>query len=119
METNEYQSETLDQEDAAAIFASLGAPVRLSILRALVRAGAPGVSVGVLQQRLAMPGSTLSHHLRALIQAGAIEQERRGRSLICRARYTRLHALAEFLLTECCADDGRASADQVPREVIR
>ncbi len=91
-------------EETAAAFAALGSGARLSIMRALVRAGEGGLAVGALQARLAMPGSTLSHHLRALIQAGVIEQERVGRTLICRARYGRIRELADFLVGECCAD---------------
>lgn len=100
-----------DAEAAAEMLAALGAPVRLSILRVLVRAGKAGLPVGALQTRLAMPASTLSHHLRALIQAGVIVQEREGRSLICRAQYAQIEGLAAFLLTECCAD-----ADGLPME---
>jgi len=96
-----------EPEDAAAAFAALGSPVRLAILRVLVRAGQPGLSVGALQDRLGMAGSTLSHHLRALIDAGLLEQRREGRSLICGARYDRVRALSEFLLSECCEDEGR------------
>lgn len=94
-------------ETAAEMFAALGAPVRLTILRALVRAGHPGMTVGALQERLAMPGSTLSHHLRALVQAGVITQEREGRSLICRAEFIGIEGLAAFLMTECCVDVDR------------
>lgn len=100
-----------DNDAAAEMLAALGAPVRLSILRSLVRAGRAGMTVGLLQSRLAMPGSTLSHHLRALIQAGVIEQERDGRSLICRARYDRIEGLAAFLLTECCEDATRTAPE--------
>jgi len=90
--------------EAAEAFAALGSEMRLSILRALVRAGESGMAVGALQQRLAIAGSTLSHHLRALIQAGVLEQTRDGRTLICRARYDRIQGLAAFLVSECCAD---------------
>jgi len=96
--------EPLSREATAAAFAALGSEARLAILRALVRAGEAGLAVGALQERLAMPGSTLSHHLRALMQAGVLEQERIGRSLICRARYGRIRALAGYLVSECCAD---------------
>jgi len=92
------------QPEAAEALAALGSEVRLSSLRALVRAGEDGLPVGALQSRLAIAGSTLSHHLRALVAARVIEQTRDGRTLICRARYDRIRALAEFLLGECCAD---------------
>ena len=95
---------TLDAERAAAALAALGAPVRLSILRQLVRAGAGGMTVGALQAHLGLPASTLSHHLRALATAGVLVQERQGRMLICRARYDVIEGLAAFLLSECCAD---------------
>ncbi|MEM7668351.1 MAG: metalloregulator ArsR/SmtB family transcription factor [Pseudomonadota bacterium] len=99
------------------MLSALGAPVRLSILRALVRAGQEGMPVGALQTRLVMPASTLSHHLRALLHAGVIAQERIGRSLICRARYDRIEGLAAFLLTECCAD-ATATGDQSENTVV-
>ena len=91
-------------EAAAGAFAALGSPVRLQILRQLVRAGAEGLPVGALQAKLGLPGSTLSHHLRAMIGAGLLEQRRHGRSLVCRARYDRIEEMAGFLLSECCAD---------------
>ena len=96
----------LTRAEAAEAFAALGSEVRLAILRALVRAGEDGLPVGALQARLAIAGSTLSHHLRALVAAGVVEQTRDGRSLICRARYDRIRGLAQFLVSECCADAG-------------
>ena len=101
--------------EAAEAFAALGSEVRLAILRALVRAGEAGLPVGALQQRLAIAASTLSHHLRALIQAGVLEQTRDGRSLICRARYDRIQELAAFLVNECCADLAQAPGEK-PKE---
>lgn len=90
--------------DAAVALQALGSVSRLAVLRQLVRAGEDGLAVGRLQQRLGLPGSTLSHHLRALMAAGLVGQDRRGRTLICRARYDRIRALADFLVSECCAD---------------
>ncbi len=90
--------------EAAEAFAALCTEVRSAILRALVRAGEAGLAVGALQSRLAIAASTLSHHLRALVQAGVLEQTRDGRTLICRARYDRIQGLAGFLVSECCAD---------------
>ena len=94
----------LSHAEAAEAFSALGSEVRIAILRALVRAGDTGLPVGALQQRLAIAASTLSHHLRALMQAGILEQTRDGRTLICRARYGRIQGLAAFLVSECCDD---------------
>ena len=101
---HDLTQEAPTSSEAAEAFAALGSELRLSILRALVRAGIAGMAVGALQQRLAIAGSTLSHHLKALIQAGVLEQTRDGRTLICRARYDRIQGLAAFLVSECCAD---------------
>ena len=90
---------------AAASFAALGSEQRLSVLRALVRAGPAGLSIGGLGGRTGVTGSTLTHHLKLLAAAGLVKQERQGRSTICAAvAYQEVEALAHFLLTECCAD---------------
>ena len=74
------------------------------VLRLLVRAGEDGLTVGEIQERTAIPASTLAHHLGTLAAGGLVEQERRGRTVINRAAYRRLEALAAFLLEACCAD---------------
>jgi len=47
-------------DDAAARLEALGNPTRLKIYRTLVRAGAEGMAVGRLQERLDAAASTLS-----------------------------------------------------------
>lgn len=104
--------------DAAEAFAALGSEARLEIIRRLVRAAPEGLPVGALQERLGMPGSTLSHHLRLLTQRGLVHQERQGRSLICRADVDRIEALAAYLTKECCRDaagDGAAGESEKER----
>ncbi|MEM7519765.1 MAG: winged helix-turn-helix domain-containing protein [Pseudomonadota bacterium] len=90
---------------AAAAFAALGSEQRLLVLRALVRAGPSGLSIGALGERTGVTGSTLTHHLKLLTAAGLLRQTRQGRSTICAAvAYGEIEALSQFLLTECCAD---------------
>jgi len=90
---------------AATSFAALGSEQRLSVLRALVRAGPEGLSIGNLGSRTGVTGSTLTHHVKILAQAGIIDQVRKGRSIICAAAaYDLVSHLSKFLLTECCAD---------------
>jgi DNA-binding transcriptional ArsR family regulator len=80
----------------------LGHPTRLAIYRQLVKAGEQGVAVGAVQEALAIPGSTLSHHLKGLETGGLISQRREGRTLFCVAQYDQLDAVIEFLRKECC-----------------
>jgi ArsR family transcriptional regulator len=91
-------------EEAAQGFAAAGSEPRLAVLLALVRAGEGGLSVGEIQQRLDIPASTLAHHLKFLAAAGLVLQERQGRTIVNRAAYARLQALADFLLQACCSE---------------
>lgn len=97
--------ETLSLADAARAFAALGSEQRLAVLRLLVRAGPAGLTMGALAERSGIANSTLTHHLRALVQAGLVRQERQGRSVVCSSvAYETAKALSDFILTNCCAD---------------
>lgn len=90
---------------AASTFAALGSEQRLCVLRCLVRAGPEGLSIGVLGARSGITGSTLTHHMKILAQAGLVTQARQGRTIICvAAAYDEMESLSRFLLSECCAD---------------
>ena len=92
-------------ETAAAQLEALGNPTRLRLYRVLIRAGSAGLPVGSLQDRLAMPASTLSHHLKRLVGTGLVSQERMGTSLICRSEYPAMRSLIGYLVDECCRDE--------------
>ncbi|WP_374306696.1 ArsR/SmtB family transcription factor [Dongia sp.] len=91
-------------EIAAQQLSSLGNPIRLELYRALVRAGAEGLSCGHLQEKLEIAASTLSHHIRHLMSAGLIYQERQGTTLVCHAHYPTMQSLVGYLVDECCMD---------------
>jgi DNA-binding transcriptional ArsR family regulator len=91
-------------DDAAARLEALGNPTRLKIFRALVRAGAEGMAVGKLQDRLDIAASTLSHHLKALITVGLVSQAREGTTLICHANYALMRDLIGYMVEQCCAE---------------
>lgn len=79
-------------------FKALGHPVRLSILRFVVQGHQGGTPAGVIQEKLEVPASTLSHHLASLAEAGLVEVEREGTFLRYRANFSNIKALSEFLL---------------------
>ena len=101
----------LDSDRAADSFAALGHPVRLGIFRLLVRAGEDGANVGRIARELELPASTLAHHLHALVAAGLVRQERRGREVISRADYDATAALTDYLTRECCVDARRHGSE--------
>lgn len=98
-------------EEAAVGFAAMGSEARLQVLKALIRAGRPGLTVGEIQERTGIAPSTLAHHLKFLAAGGLVEQEKQGRTVISRAQYETLRNLAHFILSECCADQHRKAAN--------
>jgi len=96
----------MDIDIAAAQLSALGNPTRLRLYRLLVRAGDTGLAMGQIQEKLGIPGSTLTHHCRALVQVDLIQQEKVGTSLICRTNYAVMRQLVDDLAAECCADMG-------------
>lgn len=94
----------MDIDRAAKALKELGHPTRLAVYRQLVKSGRKGTAVGDIQDKLGIPGSTLSHHLKGLESAGLITQRREGRTLFCVAEYERLDSLIDFLQEECCVD---------------
>jgi ArsR family transcriptional regulator, arsenate/arsenite/antimonite-responsive transcriptional repressor len=91
-------------EKAADQLEALGNPTRLQLYRTLVRAGEEGLPVGRIQEKLDIAASTLSHHLKRLVDTGLVTQERQATTLICRAHYPDMQALIGYLADECCAD---------------
>ena len=98
-------------DDAAARLEALGSPTRLRIYRALVRAGHAGMAVGRLQERLKIPASTLSHHIKALVSVGLVSQLRQGTTLFCHVEYDVMRTLVDFLVAECCADEAECKSN--------
>ncbi len=102
----ELTDQAIDIEEAAQAFAALGSEQRLAVLQALVAAGPDGLSAGGLTKRTGIGGSTLTHHLRFLTQAGLVSQQRAGRSIISMADFARVEQLSRYLVLNCCAEAG-------------
>ena len=75
---------TLDRH--AEQLAALGHPVRLAILRFVVQGGDNGIAAGEIQSHVDLPASTLSHHLKRLVDAGTITSRPEGTLTSCSAR---------------------------------
>ncbi|GIT87966.1 helix-turn-helix transcriptional regulator [Roseobacter sp. OBYS 0001] len=89
-------------ESVATALAALGHATRLSVFRLLVRAGDEGLNVGEIGHHLNMAPSTLAHHLKALVDAGLVRQERQGRQIVNSVKYDAMHQIVSFLTSECC-----------------
>lgn len=96
----------MEEKTAIASLAALAQPVRLRVFRALVGAGPEGMTPGALGALLDVPSSTLSFHLKELVHAGLVQQERDGRNLIYRAALGQMNDLMEYLAAHCCLGAG-------------
>ena len=100
------------QDQVIKSLAALAHPVRLSVFRALVVAGAEGLTPSALAQQLQVAPTALSFHLKDLMHAGLVCQERVSRNLFYRAAYDEMNALIAYLTENCCsgADCHQATA---------
>jgi DNA-binding transcriptional ArsR family regulator len=96
----------MEHAHAARCLEKLGNVTRLEIFRLLVRAGPAGLAVGEIQEHLDIPGSTLSHHVSHLVNAGLLHQQREGRVLRCTPNFTLINEVIRFLTDECCVGVG-------------
>jgi len=92
----------MDITEAADRLSALGNTTRISLYRLLVRAGDSGLNMGDIKRHLQVPASTLSHHVGALVQAGLIIREKRGRETVCIANYEAMHETVNYLTDKCC-----------------
>ncbi len=86
----------------ADMFAAIGSDARLRIVRLLLSAHPEGMVVNEIQTELAIPASTLSHHLEKLKNEELVTVERKGTFLWYRANTATLEELLGFLYSECC-----------------
>ena len=90
-------------ERHAEQLSALGNPVRLEILRFVVQMGDEGTSAGAIQEHVEVPAaSTLSHHLKRLVDAGLLSTRLEGKYHYFSADYKTLRALTDYLWEDCC-----------------
>lgn len=82
--------------------AALAQPHRLKVFRALVVAGQAGMTPGTIADGMQVPAATLSFHLKELMYAGLVTQQRVGRNLVYRADYDHMAAVLAYLTRNCC-----------------
>jgi DNA-binding transcriptional ArsR family regulator len=92
--------------EAVKALSALAQPLRLQVFRALVVVGDAGLTPSAIQEGLNVPPATLSFHLKELMNAGLVTQQRASRHLIYRAAYDRMNALLGYLTENCCQGAG-------------
>ena len=92
----------MESDAVIKALSALAQASRLQIFRALVVAGDTGMSPGELAEQLQVLPNTLSFHLKELMNAGLVTQQRDGRSLIYRAGFAQMNAVMSYLTANCC-----------------
>lgn len=109
----------MDIERAAVLLEAIGNPTRLRMVLELGRAGAPGLAVADLQDRVGVGAkSTVSHHLGHLVRAGLVTQERQSTTLICRVAQGSVADLAAYVASNLAPIAGRP-AGAAARDAVR
>lgn len=102
----------MDEDQITRALAALSQVHRLRAFRALVVAGAAGLTPGAMCAQLGISPASMSFHLKELLFAGLVSQAREGRNLIYRASFDRMNALLGFLTANCC--EGQACELDAP-----
>lgn len=92
----------MQETDVVRALGALAQGSRLQIFRALVVAGQGGMTPSQLSEVLGVAGTALSFHLKELLGAALVSQERDGRHLIYRADFAAMQQLVGFLTDNCC-----------------
>jgi len=111
------ESAALAEARAVASLDALAQVMRLRVFRALVGAGPAGLTPGALSARLGVPASTLSFHLKALMQAGLVSHVPAGRQRVYRPSLEQMTDLLDYLTAHCCRGGpatARPAAGQAP-----
>jgi ArsR family transcriptional regulator, arsenate/arsenite/antimonite-responsive transcriptional repressor len=90
------------QDWAVDALGALAHETRLSVFRALVKAGPDGMIAGAIAEQQGVPPSTMSHHLATLERAGLVQSTRTSRLIHYRADYAAMRRLLTFLMQDCC-----------------
>ena len=105
----------MDEKTAVITLAALAQGMRLRIFRSLVGAGPQGLTPSALAATLDLPASTLSFHLKELLNSGLASQQREGRHLIYRPAIEHMNALMAHLLAHCCEGQNQDCANGAPQ----
>ena len=99
----------------ADMFSAMGTEPRLRIMQLLLSAHPEGLVVGEIQSELAIPNSTLSHHLDKLRNENLVLVRRESTFLRYSANTEALQEVLRFLYAECCTRNKAVE----PRDVIQ
>ncbi len=93
----------METKSAVKLLSSIAQEARLDIFRLLVQAGSDGLAAGVIGEKLQIPPSTLSFHLKELSISGLVKSRQVSRFIYYAANYAAMNGLLTYLPDNCCA----------------
>ncbi len=101
----------MNEKVAVIALSAIAHEGRLAIFRLLVQS-VNDIAAGDIAQQLSIPSSTLSFHLKTLLQAGLIVSRQEGRFLYYSPAREAFAQLLAYLTENCCGGDGCPVTDK-------
>jgi DNA-binding transcriptional ArsR family regulator len=95
----------MNDTEVVKALGALAQESRLRLFRLLVVAGRAGATPGQMEEALGIAPTSISFHMKELLNAGLVSQQRDGRHLIYRAQVDAMNALLGFLTANCCGGE--------------
>lgn len=109
----------MDNKSAVLLLSSIAQEARLEIFRLLVQVGTEGLAAGVIGEKLQIPASTLSFHLKELSVAGLVSARQVSRFIYYSANYDAMNSLLAYLTENCCAGEQACCPDSSCNTTIK
>ena len=109
----------MNEREAVTALAALAQESRLAVYRLLVQRGPDGYPAGELSAQLAIPGPTLSFHLKELAAAGLVAARKDGRFIYYSPSFERMRALVGYLTDNCCSLAATCAPECAPQVAVR
>ena len=95
----------MNDSEVVKALAALAQESRLRLFRLLVVAGRAGATPGQMGEALGIAPTSISFHMKELLNAGLVSQARDGRHIIYRAQIDAMNQLLGFLTASCCGGE--------------
>ena len=111
---------TPNDDDLAVVLRALGHPVRLHILRILAQKCDNQCCCTDVAQCLPLAQSTVSQHIKVLLEAGLVERHARGTRncySVCVERLNAFSSAQDVYLSKLLSDLGKPTSTKIPESV--
>ncbi|MGH8159009.1 MAG: ArsR/SmtB family transcription factor [Rhodanobacter sp.] len=96
----------MQTKQAITILSALAQESRLAVYRLLIEHAPDGLAASVIAEKLGLPNTTLSFHLKELSHAGLVTSEQSGRFVYYAPVIEAMNDLIGYLTDHCCSGSG-------------